>query len=50
MFDALKNKIPLNWALLANPVNWVIVYVMIALAIAGLAFINLTPPAANEEN
>jgi predicted membrane channel-forming protein YqfA (hemolysin III family) len=49
MFETLKSKIPLNWALLANPVNWVIVYVMIALAIAGLAFIITTPPAENEE-
>jgi hypothetical protein len=31
----LKNKIPLNFELLGNPVNWVIILLMIA--IAGLA-------------
>jgi hypothetical protein len=49
MLGKIKNAIPLNWALLANPVNWMIVYVMIALAIAGLAFIISTPPASNED-
>lgn len=30
-----KNKIPLNFELLSNPVNWVIILLMVA--IAGLA-------------
>jgi len=49
MFEKLKGSIPINWTLMSNPVNWVIVYLMIALAIAGLAFIVTTPPAATEE-
>ena len=41
MFDAaaLKAKIPLNWALMANPINWVIVWVMVAIAGYGIALI-----------
>lgn len=49
MFEKIKSNIPLNWALLSNPVNWLIVYVMIALAIAGLAFIN-SQSTANQED
>lgn len=35
MLDGLKEKIPLNFEIIENPVNWVIVILM--LAIAGLA-------------
>lgn len=49
MFEKLKGSIPINWTLVANPVNWVIVYLMIALSIAGLAFIVTTPPASTED-
>jgi len=35
----LKKYIPLNFELMLNPVNWVIVFLMIAIAGVGLAFI-----------
>jgi len=35
VLDGIKNKIPLNFELMGNPVNWVIVLLMVA--IAGLA-------------
>jgi hypothetical protein len=35
MFDTLKSRLPINFELAGNPVNWVIVVLMVA--IAGLA-------------
>lgn len=49
MLDKIKNAIPLNWPLLANPVNWVIVFLMIAIAGLALHFILSPSPASNEE-
>jgi len=37
--EKIKGLIPLNWELLANPVNWIIVFLMLALAGVGLALI-----------
>lgn len=37
--DKIKGLIPLNWELLGNPVNWIIVFLMLALAGVGLALI-----------
>lgn len=37
--DKLKSILPLNFELMGNPVNWVIVTLMIALAGVGLALI-----------
>lgn len=31
--------IPINWELAKNPANWIIVFLMVALASAGLALI-----------
>lgn len=39
--------IPLNFGIMANPVNWVIVVLMVAIAGMGLAVIFTTP--ANED-
>lgn len=33
--ESIKEKVPLNWGLLGNPVNWAIVVLMVA--IAGIA-------------
>jgi hypothetical protein len=43
MIEKLKAAIPLNWELAGNPVNWVIVFLMIA--IAGLALSLIFHPA-----
>lgn len=37
--ETIKGYIPLNWPLLLNPVNWVIVFLMLALAGVSLALI-----------
>jgi len=37
--EKIKGLIPVNWELLANPVNWIIVFLMLALAGVGLALI-----------
>jgi hypothetical protein len=47
--DKLKSFIPINVELVANPVNWVIVFLMIAFAGVGLAFI-LQDHTTTEEN
>lgn len=39
MLDKIKGYIPLNFAIMSNPVNWMIVILMIALAAVGLAAI-----------
>jgi len=37
--EKIMSYIPLNWELIKNPVNWVIVFLMIALAGMALAAI-----------
>lgn len=37
--EKIKSLLPLNFALLSNPVNWVIVFLMVTLATIGLALI-----------
>lgn len=37
--DALKKWLPLNFSLLGNPVNWVIVVLMVAIAGMAMAII-----------
>lgn len=44
----IKDALPLNWALLGNPVNWIIVFLMIAIAGAGIAFISVN--AASDDS
>lgn len=39
MIEKIKGMLPFNWPLLANPVNWVIVFLMIAIAGLALKFI-----------
>jgi len=39
--------IPLNWEILRNPVNWVIVFLMIAIAGVGIALIMQQFSASN---
>jgi len=43
MFDNIKKALPINWELAANPLNWIIILLMIAIAGAAIAFI--LPPA-----
>jgi hypothetical protein len=51
MLDGFKKAIPINWELIGNPVNWVVVALMIALAGVALAVI-IKPGTlfATEEN
>lgn len=30
--ETIKNSVPLNWGLMSNPVNWVIILLMILIA------------------
>ncbi len=39
VLEKIKNVIPVNWVLLKNPANWIIVFLMVAIAGAGLAVI-----------
>lgn len=39
MLEKIKGYIPINFELVSNPVNWIIVFLMIALAGVGLALI-----------
>lgn len=41
--DTIKNVIPLNWGLIANPFNWVVIVLMMTLG--GLALALLFHPA-----
>lgn len=46
----IRKFIPVNFDLLGNPVNWIIVFLMIAIAGVGLALvIQHSTPSANEE-
>lgn len=48
----LLSKLPVNWDLLKNPANWIIVFLMVALAVAGLAVVMTASnnPAATGDN
>lgn len=48
--EGIKNAIPLNWDLLRNPVNWIIVFLMVAIAGAAIAIIFSATGASNEDN
>lgn len=37
--ETIKNTLPLNWGLMSNPVNWVIIILMILIAGFSLALI-----------
>ena len=50
MIEKVKNAIPLNWVLMANPVNWIIIFLMVAIAGYGLAFVTSFAVAPTEEN
>jgi predicted membrane channel-forming protein YqfA (hemolysin III family) len=45
---AIRDYIPLNFALMANPYNWLVIALMVAIAGAGLAFIVSSAPNNNE--
>lgn len=47
---SIKDKLPINWNLIANPVNWVVVFLMVALAGAAFVAIPALTGAANQEN
>lgn len=51
--ETLKSYLPLNFNLLSNPVNWVIVFLMVAIAGVALAAIfsgrNVNPSKIVEE-
>lgn len=47
MFAKIKGMLPLNWDLMASPVNWVVIVLM--LAIAGAAIAVIIPPKIIEE-
>jgi len=44
----MLDKIPINWNLISNPVNWVIVILMIS--IAGLGIAAVFPDLYNNED
>lgn len=50
MIDKLKGAIPLNWELMSNPINWIIIFLMVAIAGYGLAFITSFAVTTTEEN
>lgn len=37
--EGIKNALPINWNLIKNPVNWITVFLMVAIAGAGIAMI-----------
>lgn len=37
--EAIKTALPLNWELIGNPINWVVIVLMIVIAGAALTFI-----------
>lgn len=39
MLEKIKAALPINWDLAANPINWIIILLMIAIAGAAVAFI-----------
>jgi len=45
--ETIKNKIPLNFDLLANPVNWVIILLMVAIAGMAVNLIFSKPDTGN---
>jgi len=48
--DRVKALLPLNWALIGNPVNWAVVILMLAFAGVALAYIiPFNPDTMNEE-
>lgn len=49
MLEKIKNLIPVNWALLSNPMNWIIVFLMVAIAGAGIAVIITSQNAPQTE-
>lgn len=50
MFDKIKSVVPVNWDLMANPVNWIIIFLMVAIAGYGLAFITSFAVTSTGEN
>jgi hypothetical protein len=49
MLEKVKGYIPLNFELIINPVNWIIVFLMIALAGVGLALITSSISDGNNQ-
>lgn len=37
--ERLKSILPLNFSLLGNPINWAIIWLMVAIAGLGLAYV-----------
>ena len=45
---SIREHLPFNFALMANPYNWIVVALMVAIAGAGLAMIVQQMPANSE--
>lgn len=50
MIEKIKAWVPLNFALISNPANWIIVFLMVAIAGVGIAFITQSTDTPTEEN
>lgn len=48
--EGVKNAIPVNWDLLRNPVNWIIVFLMVAVAGAAIAVIFSATGATKDDD
>ena len=49
MLNKLAEKLPFNWALLSNPINWVTIWVMIAIGLVGLRLITASATQQKED-
>jgi len=49
MLEKLKSLIPLNFALMANPVNWIIITLMVLFAGVALAVIVSNTTVSSED-
>lgn len=50
MFETAQKYIPINWSLASNPVNWVIVILMVAIAGLAVAYIFPHSGGTKQEN
>jgi hypothetical protein len=48
MLDKIKAALPINWELAANPINWIYILLMIAIAGAAIAFVLPSAPPTQE--
>jgi hypothetical protein len=50
ILEKVKAAIPVNWVLLKNPINWIIVFLMVAIAGAAIGVIYVSTTGASEDN